>query len=1106
MKEYNENKSDPPILDNENDKKENLICNMPADINNNLSNKGISETITSLKNENDKKPIYLRKQTEEEKIALLSEKEGLKRILRVIQDDLSLEEDTLEETYEPFLNNEDMTKRIIKYGTGRCSLIFMFYIVSPLFGVINLIAVFENLLMMKILLQVLQNAFIAFYNSWFKKAENIDRYSIYDFNMNYNYYYMFFEDAKKDSFDFNLMVFTAFIGDLLLQSRGFRVSTFVFALINAGSFFLILSFSFFNYDLDYNTYSFFRILYLLLAYISLLIGAGASALLSQQIIIDSNYKYNDYVKLMNEETLELIEERRKEKEAERIKKGEQKLKMINEIITFKNEDMKEESENKNILNEIEGEKNIQINVIKDSHEEENNFPLKNTKSEEISFSKTEKIFFTGNNEVNDNKNKDNNLKSFQDIKKNIDEVNRRKVMLGRAKTILVTKNDKMKDNFTNRMKEKEKRKQQREEAKANVKKKNKFDSFFMVCLTTIIGYFIKYLINIVIAEKNLKIENYMYLTNCGTDTDCFQNIIMDKNLTKSDINLFNKIIENLYIDGEKSFIIIIIIYAGCIISSILLYSFFICIFEKEKKKENEKNLKNSYRVCEICGYIIYSQNIILNQNPPFCQCCKLLCETFSNCLNMALCSIYECHCCDEEENEDDNTENNKNDNSNKLDDNNINKKNSDSNKNNNKIGKNEKVKNKNNDKYDEEKEDRSCCNSCCEYKESDYRKNQQFFCYCYQAQRKSYWFNKFLTNDIQKKLVPFMIEYFFLEILICAFEQQYFFRFENNDNSNSNANKTSITNIIYTDNNKTHNYTNNNDSNNFFINDFYNFLIFILSFFLFFYLTLSFHKIINFTYEPEKKNMEEGGFQNLRNLSLGILGGTHGVLLFDGLFSLVFSSLYLSDSDNDIFENNNFVLVPILINKFYYFTLIFYCLSYSEEKRKFELISSSTLISVYLFIINTIISLIRTYIPLKVLYIIQLIFACCFPCICILLILIYLFCIFINPETSCSRKLTFLCFISSFICCFGGFWMTGDFYNRLNYSTSEEDFDCSCDCFCDCCYCWIDCLDYIYDKCGCKDICPRVMCKCCNCCVCYDCGGCCDCFYCCGDECACEFF
>ena len=307
---------------------------------------------------------------------------------------------------------------------------------------------------------------------------------------------------------------------------------------------------------------------------------------------------------MNEETLELIEERRKEKEAERIKKGEQKLKMINEIITFKNEDMKEESENKNILNEIEGEKNIQINVIKDSHEEENNFPLKNTKSEEISFSKTEKIFFTGNNEVNDNKNKDNNLKSFQDIKKNIDEVNRRKVMLGRAKTILVTKNDKMKDNFTNRMKEKEKRKQQREEAKANVKKKNKFDSFFMVCLTTIIGYFIKYLINIVIAEKNLKIENYMYLTNCGTDTDCFQNIIMDKNLTKSDINLFNKIIENLYIDGEKSFIIIIIIYAGCIISSILLYSFFICIFEKEKKKENEKNLKNSYRVCEICGYII----------------------------------------------------------------------------------------------------------------------------------------------------------------------------------------------------------------------------------------------------------------------------------------------------------------------------------------------------------------------------------------------------------------------------------------------------------------------------------------------------------------------
>ena len=1104
----NKNESEPKenLLDNEEDKKEDLIDIKAAYSSYNISNNKLLEEIITVKNKDEKKSIYLGKQTEEEKIGLLSEKEGLKRILRVIQDDLSLEEDTLEETYEHFLNNEDMTKRVIKYGTSRCSLVFMFYVVSPLFGIINLVGIFESLLMMKILLQVLQNAFIAFYNSWFKKAENIDRYSIYDFNMKYNYYYMFFEDAKKDSFDFNLMLLTAFIGDILLQSRGFRVSTFIFALINAGAIFLITSFSFFNYDLDYNTYSFFRMLYLLLGYLLLLIGAGSSALLSQQIIIDSNYKYNDYVKKLNEKSLEVIEERRKQNMAKREKLENEKLPTLNDMLIFKEEDEK----GNNLLKKNNEEENFLINNMLDNKEEENNFPLKSAKSEEITFSKTEKIVIDEFKEESKNKKIDDELrKSLEDMKRDISKVNRQKVMLGRSKTMLVTKRDEMKDQFANRMKEKERRMKLREEAKANMKKKNKFDSFFMVCVTTIIGYFIKYLINIIIAENSIKIDNYMYLTNCGNDTDCFHNIIRDNNLSRSQINLFNEIIENIYNDGEKSFIIVIIIYGGCIVSSILLYSFFVCIFEKRKKKDDQ-NAKNSYRVCEICGYIIYSQNIIINPKPPFCQCCKLLCETFQNCLNMALCSIYECHCCDEEESEDDNTENNKDDNTAKSDNEESNKEKNDAIEESKHNIKKEKAKKKS--ENDEEYEYNRCFNCCCEYKESDYRKNKQFFCYCYQAQRKSYWLNKFLTNEVQKKLVPFMIEYFFLQILICAFEQQYFIQFENDDYSNSNPNNTNIindTNIIYINffDNKTHNNTNNNTNNsgaiNFSIDNLYSFLTFILSFFLFFYLTLTFHRIINFTYEPEKEEGKNGGLQNIRNLSLGILGGTHSILLFDGLFSLIFSSLYLSDSDNDLFKNNNILLVPILINKFYYFTLIFYCISYSEEKRKFELISSSTLISVYLFIINTIISLIRSNTPLKALYIIQLVLACCVPCLCILLILIYLFLFFIDPKITCYIKMTNLCLISSFICCFAGFWMTGDIFNGFIFSTSEENCDCSSDCFCDCCYCWFDCFDYICYNCCCEK-CSCIICRCFNCFFCYDCLGCCKCCYCCREECACN--
>ena len=34
------------------------------------------------------------------------------------------------------------------------------------------------------------------------------------------------------------------------------------------------------------------------------------------------------------------------------------------------------------------------------------------------------------------------------------------------------------------------------------KRQNKFDSFFMICLTTIIGYFLKYFFNLIITEQN----------------------------------------------------------------------------------------------------------------------------------------------------------------------------------------------------------------------------------------------------------------------------------------------------------------------------------------------------------------------------------------------------------------------------------------------------------------------------------------------------------------------------------------------------------------------------------------------------------------------------
>ena len=153
---------------------------------------------------------------------------------------------------------------------------------------------------------------------------------------------------------------------------------------------------------------------------------------------------------------------------------------------------------------------------------------------------------------------------------------------------------------------------------------------------------------------------------------------------------------------------------------------------------------------------------------------------------------------------------------------------------------------------------------------------------------------------------------------------------------------------------------------------------------------------------------------------------------------------------------------------------------------------------------NFIISLIRNNISLKALYIIQLVFACGVICLFLLVFILIFIIPFCNCETPCRQRISMLFCVSSYICCFGGFWMTHDFYQSLLESCSEENFDLSADCCNDYCSCFIDCLFCNSSTCCCRSICPEVLCSCCKCCICYDCFECCDCFYCCQNECTCE--
>jgi len=436
-------------------------------------------------------------------------------------------------------------------------------------------------------------------------------------------------------------------------------------------------------------------------------------------------------------------------------------------------------------------------------------------------------------------------------------------------------------------------------------------------------------------------------------------------------------------DKKYFFYGIIILYVISLILSIVLYSIFVCIFTKEKndEKEGENRNKNIYQICQICGYFIYSQKITKNNIDcckSCCKCCKLLCESTKNCCDNAGCSLCNILCQDDEDN------------------------------------------------------CKCFCCCCCEYNEKDYSKDKESFCYCYQAQRKSYSCNKYFTNDTQKKIAPYMIEYFFLLFNTFAFEKIY------------EEKKGKYIHI------KT--------------------FISVLggSFILFFILTLSvakFIKYVNDDSEDEKKGKKN---EIISKLSNEILDGTHGILFFNGIFSLIFSSFYLSKNEDikDLFfdKNTNIIILPILLNKLFYLTLNYYCTYQTEEKKNqdFELISGSTLISIYLSIFNLIIYFIQKIPSHHVLFIIQICFSC-IPCFFVALFIIALIWVLL---TECNIINILVC-ILSYLLCFGCLWYDYDAFYCIE-STCYCEL-CCCD-YLSCCYC--ECCE---DKCGNCDIC----CDCC---------------------------
>ena len=215
----------------------------------------------------------------------------------------------------------------------------------------------------------------------------------------------------------------------------------------------------------------------------------------------------------------------------------------------------------------------------------------------------------------------------------------------------------------------------------------------------------------------------------------------------------------------------------------------------------------------------------------------------------------------------------------------------------------------------------------------------------------------------------------------------------------------------------------------------------------------------------KKKNSNDSVGSNKSNkqkdwisfLSNNILNGTFGILLFNGVFSLIFSLYYLlhnQGEENNSFFNDNLILIPILMTKFHYFTLNYYCTYTSETTKKFQLISSSALISFYILLFNGVMTVLNAIIPddnnnkfiyFNIFYFIQII-SSIIPAFVVMIFifggLLYstgiLDCLYHCNCQDCKKNFfchQFLFCLCSFICCFGGLWIR-------TYDIENDDYEC----------------------------------------------------------------
>jgi len=231
-----------------------------------------------------------------------------------------------------------------------------------------------------------------------------------------------------------------------------------------------------------------------------------------------------------------------------------------------------------------------------------------------------------------------------------------------------------------------------------------------------------------------------------------------------------------------------------------------------------------------------------------------------------------------------------------------------------------------------------CNYDCCGYEKNNFNKTTEYFCFCYKQKRKNKWFHDYMTSTVQKEIFPYILEYFLLGFTVIGLEKKSLeYDFYSKILLGLNAgNWEYIIKISFI------------------------LLITILIFF-------------NLSFKFGEEKLKKIGLKDDNSdyyFTYSILGGIHIILLVNSIISLLFSILYFWG----IQYFDVFIFIPILMYKYFYLILNFYCTSISQIQNAVNdvIFSHSFLITIYIVVCNFIFSLIQQYFEnFLILFIIQ---------------------------------------------------------------------------------------------------------------------------------------